>query len=46
MDFYGRKLATCSSDRLIKVYDFAAGTGPDGQPTQSEEPVLSAELGG
>ena len=34
-DYYGRRLATCSSDRLIKVYDVAG-----------EETTQSAELSG
>jgi protein transport protein SEC13 len=35
LDYYGRKLATCSSDRLIKVYDVSG-----------DETVQSAELAG
>jgi protein transport protein SEC13 len=27
MDFYGRRLATCSSDRLIKIFDINPSTG-------------------
>ena len=34
-DYYGRRLATCSSDRLIKVYDVSG-----------DEHVQSAELTG
>lgn len=34
-DYYGRRLATCSSDRLIKVYDVSG-----------DEHALSAELSG
>jgi protein transport protein SEC13 len=33
LDYYGRKLATCSSDRTIKVYEVSG-----------EEHVLTAEL--
>ena len=35
LDYYGRKLATCSSDRTIKVYDVSG-----------DETAQSAELGG
>ena len=34
-DYYGRRLATCSSDRIIKVYDVSG-----------DETVASAELSG
>ncbi len=34
-DYYGRRLATCSSDRLIKVYDVSG-----------DETAQSAELSG
>jgi len=38
MDFYGRRVATCSSDRLIKVYDLL------GHGNERDGPLLSAEL--
>ena len=31
LDYYGRKLATCSSDRSIKVFD----VNPDGSHSQT-----------
>lgn len=39
MDYYGRRLATCSSDRLIKIYDLVGSEA-------SAEPVQIAELAG
>lgn len=38
MDYYGRRLATCSSDRCIKIYDII------GTETGATEPQLSAEI--
>lgn len=36
LDYYSRRLATCSSDRTIKIYEIADGAAP----------ILSAELAG
>ena len=36
LDYYSRRLATCSSDRTIKIYEIGEGVAP----------VLSAELAG
>lgn len=38
MDYYGTKLATCSSDRTIKIYDVTGDV-------QREEQVLEGYLG-
>eukprot|EP00276_Gloeochaete_wittrockiana_P005266 CAMPEP_0184662378 /NCGR_PEP_ID=MMETSP0308-20130426/42989_1 /TAXON_ID=38269 /ORGANISM="Gloeochaete witrockiana, Strain SAG 46.84" /LENGTH=320 /DNA_ID=CAMNT_0027104373 /DNA_START=56 /DNA_END=1018 /DNA_ORIENTATION=- len=35
MDYYGKRLATCSSDRLIKIFDVSE-TGTDERTLQSE----------
>jgi len=40
MDYYGKKLATCSSDRTVKIFDVREG--PDGQ----EKHTLVKELHG
>lgn len=40
LDYYGRRLATCSSDRSIKIYDLSPADG------SSAEPVFVAELSG
>jgi protein transport protein SEC13 len=34
MDYYGKRLATCSSDKTIKIFDVTSGT-----PTQTAELV-------
>lgn len=38
MDFFGKKLATCSSDRTIKIYDITGDV-------QKEEQVLTGHDG-
>ncbi len=45
LDFYGRRLATCSSDRTIRVFDVGAQAGSCAAAGAADEPnTLTAEI--
>ncbi len=47
LDFYGKRLATCSSDRTVKVFDIVNGTPTTNaeDPSRSPGPRLAGRLG-
>ena len=42
LDYYGKRVATCSSDRIVKVFDVF---GTDGTPVLSAELSLYVSMG-